>query len=137
MSFKEFLDHLKAEGQVINKAPVAFFSFVVIASTVVFLGVDWHYAGTILEKDSTITQKDATIATVLAERDSIKGENERLARDNEQLKTYRGKDAPPLKQNAVILAQQIHDFIKDWKDTDSPDQIYPNVQKYIQRFGLR
>ncbi len=43
----------------------------------------------------------------------------------------------PLKKTALILAQQIRDFIKNWKDTDPPDIRYPNIQKYLQRFGLR
>ena len=71
MSFKEFLDHIKSEGQVIKNAPIAFFSFVAIAGFAVFLGVDWHYSGTISEKDATIAQKDETIRTVSEERDSI------------------------------------------------------------------
>jgi hypothetical protein len=88
-------------------------------------------------KDATLAQKDETIRTVSSERDSIKREFDRLSTENEQLRAYRGKDAPPLKQDALILAHQIHDYIKDWKDTDPPDQQYHNVQKYVERFGTR
>jgi len=116
---------------------VAFWIAVALATVAVFYFNERHYAGIISEKDATITQKDATIATVLAEKETFEDENGRLARENDQLRTYRGKDAPPLKQNAQNLVRQIRDFIKDWKDTDSPEKTMQNIQKYLQRFGLR
>ena len=119
-----------------------------IAIGIIAIGLFWleerHYSGTIAEKDATISRKDAelgqkdeTIRTVSEERDSANRENDKLTRDNEWLRNYRSKETMPLKQNALILARQIHDFIKDWKDTDQSDTAYHNVQKYLQRFGLR
>ena len=35
------------------------------------------------------------------------------------------------------LSRQIHEYIKDWKDSDSPQVQYQNVQNYLQRFGQR
>jgi hypothetical protein len=110
MSFKEFLDHLKSEGQVIKNAPVAFCSFVVIAGFVIFLFVDWHYVGTISEKDSTITQKEATITTVSAERDSFKDDNEKLRNENAQYQAAHDEKAFPLKKRVKILASQISEW---------------------------
>ncbi|MGA3284729.1 MAG: hypothetical protein ABSD57_09765 [Verrucomicrobiota bacterium] len=112
-----------------------------IAVGIIAIGLFWleerHYGGTIVEKDATIVQNEATIRNVSEQRDSANRENDKLARDNEWLRNYRSKETMPLKQNALILARQIHDYIKDWKDTDSPDQKYQHVQKYLQRFGLR
>ena len=141
MSLKEFLELLRTEGQVIKGAPVAFCSCVLvlitIASIASFYIEERHYVGIIAEKDAAIVAKEATTSTVAAERDSFKNFNEKLSRENDQLRTYRGKDAPPLKQNALILARQIHDFIMNWKDTDAENVKEENVQKFVNRFGLR
>ena len=137
MSFKEILDHFKSEGQVIKNAPFSFVSCVLILGIMIFIGVDWHYDGIINDKNGVIEQKEATITTVSTERDSANRENDKLTKDNDWLRTYRGKDAPPLKQNALTLARQLHDYIKDWKDTDAPNVKEMNMQKFLQRFGLR
>ena len=136
-----YMSWLRREKSTMKGAPVSFFTCVALCAGLLACGIfsfdQWHYSGTIAEKDATITAKDATITSVSADRDSIKREYDRLAAENEHLRAYRGKDAPPLKQNALILAQQIHDYIKDWKDTDPPQITSPNIQKYVQRFGLR
>ena len=136
-----YIAWIRKEKATVTGAPFSFVSCVlictVLASVSIFTINQWHYSGTITAKDATIVQKDAAIATITAEKDSFKDANERLDRVNQQLRTYRGKDALPLKQNAIILARQIKDFIKDWKDSDPEEKAVPNVQKYIQRFGLR
>ena len=141
MSLKEILDHFRAEGQTIKGAPFAFGSCLLICSVVIFLGIgwaeEWHYSGVISEKDATIAQKDETIRTVSEERDGVNRANEKLQHDNDWLRNYRAKDSLPLKQSALNLARQIHEYIKDWKDTDPPDLQYDNVQKYLRRFGMR
>ncbi len=136
-----YIAWIRKERATVTGAPFSFVSCVlictVLASVSIFTIEQWHYSGTITANDATIVQKDAAIATITAEKDALKDANERLDRVNQELRTYRGKDAPPLKQNALILARQIKEFIKDWKDTDPVEKVYPNVQKYIQRFGLR
>lgn len=135
MALKEIIDHFKQEGQVIKGSPFAFATCVLVLAGFIFAGVAWHYEGMLAQKDATIAQKDARIGTISEQRDGANRENDKLLKQVEELRIYRGKDTLPIKTKALILARQIHDFTKDWKDTD-PDQ-YQNVQKYLQRFGLR
>jgi DNA repair exonuclease SbcCD ATPase subunit len=88
-------------------------------------------------KDAELSQKNETIRTVSEERDRANRENGQLTKQVDQLRIYRGQDAPPLKRKALILAQQIQDFTKDWRDTDSPEVQNETVFKYLTRFGLR
>jgi hypothetical protein len=143
-----YIAQIKKEKSTMKGAPFSFVICVIICTTLLGIGIftvdQWHYSGTIAEKEATIEQKDAnlgqkdeTIRTISEERDSANRNNDKLARDNEWLRNYRSKETMPLKQNAIILARQIHEFIKDWKDTDDPVKKEINVQKYLQRFSLR
>ena len=91
-----------------------------------------------------IPGKDSTIISLQQEKDKLNNdlqredrENDKLVKQVDNLRIYRAQDAMPLKKKALILAQQIQNFTKDWKDTDSPNVQADNVQKYLQRFGLR
>lgn len=113
---------------------VVHFAFLAVgALAVLFLYEKFIIPG----KDANLAQKDETIRTVSEERDAANRENDKLRRDNEWLKNYRSKETMPLKQSALLLARQIHEYIKDWKDTDDPGKKESNIQKYLQRFGLR
>ena len=124
------------------KAARVSFTLCVLALTVLFGGgiywfVDHLYSAEIRGKNAELEQKAETIRTISEERDKANRENEKLSKQYEGLRIYRAQDAPPLKKKALILAQQIRDFTKDWKDTD-PLNVQPdNVFKYQQRFGLR
>ena len=82
MSFKEVLDHFRTEGRVIKQAPFAFASCVLICAFGIFCGVvaleEWHYTGTISEKDATIEQEGATITRLSNDLGDAKQENENL-----------------------------------------------------------
>jgi len=69
------------------------------------------------------------LAQITEERDRLRVEKSDLSKEVGDLKIYHGKDAPPLRKRALILAQQIHDFIKDKKDLD--------YGQYMGRFSSR
>ncbi|HEV7923765.1 MAG TPA: hypothetical protein VGR14_00305 [Verrucomicrobiae bacterium] len=110
-----------------------------IAVAITGVGVFWlaerHYGATIAEKEATVTAKDATITTLTVQLSGADRENEKLTKRVENLSIYHGKDAPPLKANALILAGQIHKFIKDWKGTEQEEPQF--ISKYMLRFGER
>src|SRR3989442_7115278 len=110
MSLKESVEHLKKNLRVIKGGP--FLSCLSLVAVGIFILVDWHYRG-------TLDEKDATIRTVAEERDKANRDNEKLFKQVEALRIYRAQDALPLKKKALILVQQIRQFTKDWKDTDS------------------
>jgi hypothetical protein len=143
-----YIAMVRKEKATVKGAPISFATCVIICTALLGIGIftidQWHYSGTISEKDSTIIRKDAdlgqkddTIRTISEERDAANRENDKLHKDNEWLRNFRSKDSTPIKQEAIILANQIHDYIKDWKDTEPPEQQYHNVQQYVARFGLR
>jgi hypothetical protein len=124
------------------KAARVSFALCVLALTVLFGGgiywfLDHLYSAEIRGKNAELAQKAETIRTISEERDKANRENEKLSKQYEGLRIYRAQDAPPIKMKSLILAQQIHGFTKDWKDTDPPNVQSDNVQKYLQRFGLR
>lgn len=111
----------------VRKAPTPFITCTVIASGILCIGCYWFvdhlYA--------------ATLQTVKEERDRTNRENDKLAKQVEGLRIYRSNDQIPLKKKALILAEQIRDFTKNWKNTDPPEVQNQNVGKYLNRFGLR
>lgn len=118
MSFKEFLDHLKAEGRVIRTAPVSFCSFVAIAGFVIFLLVDWHYAGTISGLQTTIGSKDAQYDGMKDDRDKYKD----LAEHPESNPNY----ADAIKQRDGIISNL----------TQSVDELSNQLASQIANVGL-
>jgi hypothetical protein len=122
-------------------APVSFISCVLVCTGILGGGIYWlvdHlYSAEVRGKDAALIQKDSEIQNVVQERDANVRQNGKLSKEIEQLKIYRGADQLPLKKTALILASQIRDFTKDWKDTDDPGVRYHNVKKYWERFGFR
>ena len=101
----------------IKGAPISFFGFVFIAALVVFMAVEWHYAGTIQEKDSTLIRKDAdlaqkddTIKTISEQRDAANRENDKLRNENAAYAAAHSEKSSPLKNRAIILAKQFSEF---------------------------
>jgi len=133
----EPLEQIEKGWPAVKQAPWHFLGAVVVLVSVGWVVISLHYAMVMQGKDAELGQKNETIRTISEERDKANRENEKLAKQIEQLRIYRGQDAPPLKQKALILAQQIREFTKDWKDTDSPDAQNETVHKYLNRFGLR
>ena len=91
---------------------------------------------TFLFKTFIIEGKDTTIAGIKEERDRALRDKAELSHVVEQLRIYRSSGMP-IKQTALILARQIRDFSKGWKDADPPEIRYYNSQKYLHRFGER
>ena len=133
----EPIEQLKKGWPAIKRDPWHFFGAVVVLVGVGWVVISLHYAMVIQGKDAELGQKNETVRTISEERDKANRENEKLVKQIDQLRIYRGQDAPPLKQKALILAKQIREFAKDWKDTDSPDAQNATVFKYLNRFGLR
>jgi hypothetical protein len=79
----------------------------------------------------------ATLQTVREQRDGVYKDNDRLSKQVEGLRIYRSNDSVPLKKKALLLAQQIRDFTRGWKDSDPPEVKGSNGEKYLNRFGLR
>src|SRR5216684_3510010 len=59
----------------------------------------------------------ATLRTVQEERDAVNRQNEKLEKQVESLRIYRANDELPFKKRVLLLAKQIRDFTKDWKDS--------------------
>lgn len=100
------------------------------ATYFIFQGVIWNLNAEISNKNSKIDYLSVRLEG--AERDI-----EKLSKQNDELKVYRGQDELPLKKRALILARQIQDFIKPWKDSDDQATQMQNVEKYLRRFGTR
>jgi F0F1-type ATP synthase membrane subunit b/b' len=133
--------HLSKDWRMMAKAPIAFLAVLIFSIIIAWL-FTWQVV--VPEKNEQlntrqeiINQKQSDIDSLSKQLELASEENAKLDRQNEQIRALRGKDAPPLKQEAFILAQQIHDYIKNWKDSD-PQQIqYINIRNYLNRFGLR
>lgn len=123
-------DYLDAKRGIIMRAPVAFLAMAVLGSLA-------GYSLTTFYDGKLFALEDAKERTIAEERDRANRDNERLQKEVNDLKAYRGKDAPPIKKSALILASQIHEYIKDWKDLDDPVRKMENVRRYLQRFGAR
>lgn len=124
------------------KASLVSFTICVLALAVIIgMGLYWFldhsYSAEIRGKNAALEQKEERIRTISEERDRANRENEKLSKQVEGLRIYRAQDAPPLKKKALILAEQIKAFTKDWKDTDPPNVQHENVRNYWNRFGLR
>lgn len=129
-----FLSCFEKQCSIVKSA----WEFVCVLVVLGFLACHGLYQHFVLPgRDGEIKQKDATIDLIKEEKATLIRANDKLTKQVEQLRIYRSRDMMPLKKTALILAQQIRDFIKNWKDTDPPDIRYPNIQKYLQRFGLR
>jgi hypothetical protein len=140
----EPLERFRKGWPAIKKAPWHFTGCVVFVGILLWAAMCWRYDAVIDGRDAALhareaelAQKGETVRTISEERDKANRENEKLVKQIESLRIYRGQDAPPLKRKALILAQQIKDYTKDWKDTDSPDVQNDTVFNYIKRFGLR
>ncbi|SRR6266568_1453847 len=133
----ETIQDFKKGWPAIKKAPWHFAGAVATLVVIAGIVIMWHYDMVIHGKDAELGQKNETIRTISEERDKSNRENEKLVKQVDQLKIYRGQDAPPLKQKALILSKQIWEFSKDWKETDSPEVQNEAVNRYLQRFGLR
>lgn len=104
-----------------------------VASIVVIAFV----SGFLLAWNMVVASKDATIETLKTAKEIEDKENEKLRGQVVDLRAYRAQDAMPLKKKALILVQQIREFMAGWKDTDAGNVQSDNVQKYLNRFGLR
>jgi hypothetical protein len=104
----------------VRTAPIPFVVCTLIASAVTCTACYWFvdhlYA--------------ATLLTVREERDKANRDNEKLSKQVEALRIYRANDNIPLKKRALILAQQIRDFTKNWKDDDPPEVQERNARNY-------
>jgi len=101
-------------------------------------------AGFLVAWNLVVASKNAAIETLQISNSDKQSRIDELLKDVEksshqiaELRTYRGQDVLPLKKKALILAQQIREYIAGWKDTDDDNIKSQNVQKYVQRFGLR
>jgi hypothetical protein len=124
---------IKSKWSIMMKAKIA-----ICGGAIIMLVIGWKMCSFYDGKESH--SKD--VATQLFERqiledDRSNRDNEKLTKEVESLKVYRGKDAPPLKRTALILASQIHEYVKDWKDSDAADKKLENVRHYLNRLGLR
>jgi hypothetical protein len=108
---------LKKEWPVVKKFIIHLACFAAEVVCILFLYEKFVIPG----MDGELHQKDETIRTISEERDGANRENEKLSKQIEELRIYRAQDTMPLKAKALILAKQIRDFTKDWKDTDSPN----------------
>jgi len=122
-----FLMHFRRELTTVKQAWV-FFSLIVGAGIALAYGFDRAYI---------IAGQEVTIKRLKEEMNFISRDSDKLAKEVDQLRIYRSRDMMPLKKTALILAQQIREFTRNWKDTDPPNLRYPNIQRYLQRFGLR
>lgn len=93
--------------------------------------------GFLLAYQLVLASKDSTIENLRTANELLYKENEKLSRQVSELRIYRTDSRLGLKQKALILSQQIREFIAPWKDSDSPDTVNANVWKYLKRFGLR
>jgi hypothetical protein len=101
-------------------------------------------AGFLVAWNLVVASKNAAIETLQISNSDKQSRIDDLLKDAEksshqiaELRTYRGQDVLPLKKKALILAQQIREYIAGWKDTDDDNTKSQNVQNYLQRFGLR
>jgi len=135
------LNVIVQELPIIKAAPISFAICVLASGVLSFLGIFWlvnqMYSAEVRGKNAELQQKAETIRTISEERDRANRDSEKLSKQVEGMRIYRAQDAPPLKKKAFILAEQIRDFTKSWKDTDPQNVQFDNVQKYQQRFGLR
>jgi hypothetical protein len=118
----------------VRTAPLPFLVCTLIATAVTCTACYWfvdHLYAAALQSDA------ATLLTVREERDRANRDNDKLSKQVEGLRIYRSNDSIPLKKKALILAQQIRDFTKDWKDDDPPAIQQQNGVNYWHRFGLR
>jgi hypothetical protein len=83
-----------------------------------------------------IEEKDARIARIAEERDGVNRRKDELSKEVEALRVYRQVDLP-LKKKSLVLASQINEFIKPWKDSDGEPVVSENIEKYLHCFGLR
>jgi hypothetical protein len=89
------------------------------------------------EKNEQLNTKQGAIDFLNTKIAASDKENDKLTKQNEALRNYRAQDVMPLKKTALILASQIHELVKNWKDADDPGTRYHNVQNFKERFGLR
>jgi len=125
-----------------KESPISFTLCVLIIAALLSIGIYWleerHYDGIIKEMDATIKAKEATIATLNSQLSGANRDNDKLIKENEDIKVYRGKDAPPLKKNAVILAAQMHEFLHKWKrNPQDPNSEWQYVNRFDERFWPR
>jgi hypothetical protein len=119
--------HITKDWPVLLKAPIAFASIVVL-SLIVAWGATWHLAAPLFEEQLKTKQERI---------DELKDQRDHAESEVKELKIYRGKDAPPLKRQAFILASQIHEYIARCNEKDTRELRYVNIQRYLQRFGQR
>lgn len=111
---------------------------------VVSIAVICFVAGFLVAWNLVVASKNAAIETLQISNSTKQSRIDDLLKDAEkqshqiaELRTYRGQDVLPLKKKALILAQQIEEYISGWKDTDDGNTQSQNVNNYLQRFGLR
>ena len=95
------------------------------------------WAVVVPEKNEQLATKQGAIDFLNTKIAASDKENDKLTKQNEALRNYRAQDVMPLKKTALILASQIHELIKNWKDTDDYGTHSRNVQNFQERFGLR
>ena len=133
--------HPAKDWRLMTKPPMAFFAVFVFSIFIAWLAT-WQVV--IPQKNEQLNTKQIIIDGKQSQIDFIskrledtQRENEKLQKQVEDLRIYRAQDALPIKKKALILAKQIQDFTKNWKDSDPDDIKADNVNKYLNRFGLR
>jgi hypothetical protein len=126
--------HLRNDGPTLKQAPLG-----LLAVFVFSLGIAWALAWPLVvrEKNEQLVAKQESIEYLTMRLNIFHKECDRLSKENEELTIGRPKDSLSLKKSALILASQIHDCVRDWKDSDDPSTKEKNVQNYFQRFELR
>src|SRR4030095_13107239 len=133
--------HLTRDWRLMFQAPIAFLAVFVFSIAIAWL-LTWNVVvpqknEQITTKQTIIEGKQTQVDYLSKQLETTQRENDKLSKQIEDLRIYRAQDALPLKKKALILAQQIRDFAKQWKDADSPEVQSQNVFKYHQRFGRR
>jgi hypothetical protein len=122
-----FVAFLLAEWRVLKR--VSFYIAVGIAAIPIAWFWKTHYQG-------VIEEKDAKIARIAEERDGANRRKDELTKEVDGLRIYRQSDIP-LKKKGLVLSAQINEFTKTWKDTDDTPIVEQNLDRYLDRFGLR
>ena len=104
----------------IRAAPVSFCVSVVLGTALIGSIIFWHYFG-------LVSTQEANIHYLTQQRDDARS-------DLAKLQAYKELYGLPLKRQALIFAEQIHELSQDWKDTDPPDLKYHHIQKYLYEF---